>query len=39
MICSVGASIFLDYISINIDNTSGLPYICKVYKKYRLFRI
>lgn len=36
-IFSLGASIFLDYISINIDNASGLPYICKVYKKYHVF--
>ena len=36
-IFSLGASIFLDYISINIDNASGLPYICKVYKKYDVF--
>ena len=34
---SLGASIFLDYVSINIDNASGLPYICKVYKKYCVF--
>ena len=34
---SLGASIFLDYISINIDNASGLPYICKLYKKYYSF--
>ena len=24
-------------VSINIDNASGLPYICKVYKKYCVF--
>ena len=34
---SLGASIFLDYVSINIDNASELLYICKLYKKYCVF--
>lgn len=33
----LGSSIFLDYISIRIDETSGLPYISKKYKRYRFF--